>query len=136
MIVADTSALLALFNRGDNAHAKVVTYLATNDEPLVVSPFVVAELDYLVATRIGVQAELAVLRELAGGAYVLPALDADDLQVCSDVIHKYADQNIGVTDASIAVLAKRYESTSILTLDHRHFGVLKSIDGQAFTIVP
>jgi hypothetical protein len=35
---------------------------------LVVSPYVVAELDYLVASRLGVSAELAVLRELAGGA--------------------------------------------------------------------
>jgi uncharacterized protein len=136
MIIADTSALLALFNRGDNAHTKVATFLAANDEPLVVSPFVVAELDYLVATRIGVQAELAVLRELAGGAYDLPALDAEDLIVCTDVIHKYVDQNIGVTDASIAVLAKRYQTTSILTLDHRHFGILTSIEGAHFTLLP
>ena len=42
MIIADTSALLALFNRGDHAHTKVVTFLAANDEPLVVSLFVVA----------------------------------------------------------------------------------------------
>jgi uncharacterized protein len=136
MIIADTSALLALFNRGDHAHTKVVTFLDANDEPLAVPPFVVAELDYLVATRIGVQAELAVLRELAGGAYDLPALDAGDLSVCADLIHKYADQNIGVTDASIAVLAKRYQTTSILTLDHRHFGVLRSIDGAPFTLLP
>jgi uncharacterized protein len=136
MIIADTSALLALFNRGDHAHTKVVTFLAANDMPLIVSPFVVAELDYLVATRIGVQAELAVLRELAGGAYDLPALDGEDLRVCSEVIHKYADQNIGVTDASLTVLAKRYQTTSILTLDHRHFGVLRSIDGAPFALFP
>ena len=136
MIIADTSALLALFNRGDHAHTKIVTFLDANDETLAVPPFVVAELDYLVATRIGVQAELAVLRELAGGAYDLPALDAEDLSVCADLIHKYADQNIGVTDASIAVLANRYQTTSILTLDHRHFGVLRSIDGVPFTLLP
>lgn len=44
--------------------------------PFVVSPYVTAELDYLVATRRGTAAELAVLGELAGGAYELAVLDA------------------------------------------------------------
>ncbi len=41
-----------------------------------------AELGYLVTTRIGQAAEAAVLRELAGGAYVLPDLGVSDLQAC------------------------------------------------------
>ena len=40
-------------------------------DAVIVSPFVVAELDYLVATRIGTDAELAVLDELSSGAYEL-----------------------------------------------------------------
>ncbi len=35
-----------------------------------------AELDYLLATRAGTEAELAVLRELSGGAFVLAGLEA------------------------------------------------------------
>lgn len=136
MIIADTSALLALFNRGDQSHVEVAKFVSSNNEALIVSPFVVAELDYLVATRLGVEAELTVLRELGGRAYDLPTLNAQDLLACADVIHKYADQNIGVTDASIAVLAKRYQTTALLTLDHRHFGVVRSLDGTSFTLLP
>ncbi len=58
---------------------------------LVVSPFVVAEIDYLVATRLGVKWELAVLRELAGGAYELAAMDADDLAAATEVVERYRD---------------------------------------------
>jgi hypothetical protein len=36
-----------------------------------VSPYVVAEVDHLVATRVGVDAQVAVLEELSGGAYEL-----------------------------------------------------------------
>ena len=54
MIIADTSALLALFNRTDDAHDSVVSFISANNESLAVSPFVVTELDYLVATRLGV----------------------------------------------------------------------------------
>ena len=39
----------------------------------------VAELDHLVASRLGVSAELAVLRELAGGAWDLGAIDVEGL---------------------------------------------------------
>jgi hypothetical protein len=38
--------------------------------------------------------------------------------------------------ASIVVLAKRFKTTSILTLDHRHFGVIRSLDGAHFTLYP
>ncbi len=136
VIIADTSALLALFNRLDRAHEAVAAFVATTNESLAVSPFVVAELDYLVATRLGVAAELATLRELAGGAYDLPAITTDELRDCAGVVERFHDQAIGVTDASLVVLAKRYKTKSILTLDHRHFNVLRPLDGGRFTLLP
>jgi hypothetical protein len=59
--------------------AGVARAVAEEREPLVVSPHVVAELDDLVATRVGPQAALAVPHELSGGAYLLPCLEGDDL---------------------------------------------------------
>ena len=61
MIIADTSGLLALFNKSEPAHEAVVSTLKTLSDQLVVSPYVIAELDYLIATRVGVTAETAVL---------------------------------------------------------------------------
>jgi uncharacterized protein len=136
MIVADTSALLALFNSGDQPHKAVAAFVAQTDDSLVVSPFVVAELDYLVGTRLGVPAELAVLRELGGGAYDLPDMAPDDLLACAEIVDRYNDQAIGVTDASLVVLAKRFHTKSILTLDHRHFAVLRPLDGGRFKLLP
>lgn len=136
MIIADTSGLLALFNEREPRHQEVRSALADVRDAVVVSPYVVAELDYLVATRIGVQAELAVLRELAGPAYELAEIDAGLLSASADVIETYSDQQIGVTDASIVVLAGRYGTDRVLTLDRRHFGVLRSPAGTAFTLLP
>lgn len=50
--------------------------IEADPDPFVISAFVVAELDYLVGTRRGVDAELAVLTELAGGAWELAAISA------------------------------------------------------------
>lgn len=135
-MIVDTGALLAFFNADEPAHAAVVEALTTSTDPLVVSPYVVAELDYLVATRYGVRAELAVLRELSGGAWDLPAVDGGDLSGIIDVIERHSDQAIGVADASNVLLAARYGTRTIATLDRRHFDVLRSGDGGPFTVVP
>ena len=136
MIMADTSGLLALFNRTEPDHESVRKLVASLSEPLVVSAYVVAELDYLVATRVGVEAELAVLGELAGGAYVLPGLEASELTTCAQVIARYRDHSIVVADASLVVLAERFSPVEILTLDHRHFDVLRPLSGGRFTLLP
>lgn len=135
-MIVDTSALLAFFDRSEPDHDAVTRALLDSAEPLIVSPYVVAELDYLVATRHGTEAELAVLAELAGGAWELPAFGAADLAAAHRVIERYADQSIGIADASIVVLADRFGTRLIATLDRRHFGVLRTPAGGRFAIVP
>jgi len=135
-VIVATSALLAFFDRDEPDHQAVSTLLAAPGEHLVVSPYVVAEVDYVVASRLGVEAELNVLRELAGGAWDLPALGADDLTVMVSVIDKYHDHAVGVADASNVVLAARYRTRTIATLDRRHFDVLRPLTGGRFTVLP
>lgn len=135
-LIVDTSALLAYFDTSEPDHAAVKEDVEASTDLLIVSPYVVAELDYLVATRYGVQSKLAVLDELSGGAWQLAAFDADDLKQSRTVIAKYGDQAIGVADASNVVLANRYRTTTIVTLDRRHFEVLRPITGGRFTVLP
>jgi predicted nucleic acid-binding protein len=135
-LIIDTGALLAFFDTDEPDHRAVSAVLGEATEPLVVSPYVVAELDYLVASRLGVSAELAVLRELTGGAWDLPAIDLDALVKARAVIERYADQSIGVADASNVILAERYRTRTIVTLDRRHFDVLRPLSGGRFRIFP
>jgi hypothetical protein len=135
-VIVDTSALLAFFDTDEPDHAAAATVLVAATEPLVVSPYVVAELDYLVASRLGVSAELAVLRELAGGAWDLATFGAEDLAKAHAVVEKYPDQSIGLADASIVILANRYQTRTVVTLDRRNFGVLRPIEGGSFKILP
>jgi hypothetical protein len=58
--------------------------------------------------------------------------DAADLTKASTVIARYRDRSIGVADASVVVLADRYHTRAILTLDQRHFGVLRPLSGGRF----
>lgn len=95
-----------------------------------------AELDYLVATRHGVAAELAVLCELAAGAWDPAAIDAAGLAEIRSLVERFADHAIGVTDASCVFLAEQFHTRSVCTLDHRHFTVVRTTSGAALDIVP
>jgi uncharacterized protein len=135
-MIVDTSAILAFFDRDEPDHEALAAVLSQSSEPLVVSPYVIAEVDYLIGTRLGVAVEIEALRELAGGAWDLATIDSIDLMRTVPIIERYADHAIGVTDASNVVLADRYRTTTVATLDRRHFSVLRPLSGGYFAIVP
>jgi predicted nucleic acid-binding protein len=135
-VIVDTSALLAYFDAAEPDHKAVSRIIERSDDARVISPYVVAELDYLVGTRVGVDAELAVLRELSGGAWEMADFGAAELEQAAGITEKYRDQRIGIADASNVVLADRFRTRTIATLDRRHFTVLRPVGGGRFTIVP
>ena len=136
MILLDTSALFAYFCPSDPHHARMTEFMSDASDPLIVSPYVVCELDYLVGRRMGQQAELMVLEELSSGSYEMPVVGPIDLSACRHVIGRYFDLRIGVTDASLVILADRYGTVNIATFDRRHFTALRSLDGKPFTLLP
>lgn len=64
------------------------------------------------------------------------ALDRADLMRAICVIDTYADLNVGLADASLVVLADRYRTRTILTLDRRHFDLMRPLAGGHFEILP
>lgn len=136
MIVADTSGLHSAFDESQSRHREARAVLESRVGPILVSPYVLAELDYLTVRDAGVSAELALLEEVVHGEYLLPSFDADDLLAARDVIERHRDLRIGLTDASLVVLADRYRTNRILTLDERHFRALRPLGGGTFELLP
>jgi predicted nucleic acid-binding protein len=95
-----------------------------------------AELDYLLATRVGVDAELSFLDEVARGAYRLEQFAAEDIAAARSVVSTYRDADVGLADASIVILAIRYGVLDVLTLDRRHFDALRGPGGHRFHLTP
>ncbi len=136
MIVVDTGVLYAYFDAGDPHQAEAAALLEDPDETCIISPFVIAELDYFVLSRFGLRAEMAMLEELLDGSYELPQITRLDVAACTAVLSRYADNHIGVTDASLVILADRYGTTRIATYDRRHFTTMRGLDGRPFDILP
>jgi predicted nucleic acid-binding protein len=135
LILLDTSGLLGALDASQSHHRKAAASLAAARPPRLLSPFVLAELDYLVASRVGPAARGSLLEEVECGAYLLETFTGADVVRAHAIIQRYADLQISLADASIVVLAERHRVRDVLTLDERHFRVL-AVRGKAFRLLP
>ena len=136
MTLLDTSGLLAAVDASQRHHAQCAAVVAAAKGPLLLSPFVLAELDYLIATRVGPTAQADLLEEVVRGAYRLETFGAADVALAREVIARYPELRLGLADASIVVLAARHGTRDVLTLDQRHFRTVRTLDRKRFRLLP
>ncbi len=80
--------------------------------------------------------EIALLGEISRGAYSLEPFSIHDVAEAVSIIERYADVGLGLADASNVVLANRYGTLDVLTLDERHFRVLRGPRELPFRLLP
>jgi uncharacterized protein len=134
LAIVDTGPLYAVADRDDDDHGLCLEVLERPDLELVIPALVVAEATYLIGSRLGPRSEAVFLRGLQTLEVEAPI--ADDWQAIGDLVERYADFPLGGTDASIAVLADRLETDVIITLDHRHFGAIRSRQDSPYRLLP
>lgn len=132
----DAGALVAQADADEPRHAEVAAILKQEREILVTTELVVAEADYLVLDRLGVDVELALISDLTGGVFVVECLSRDELVIARGIVERYRDLRIGLADASLCVIAKRYGTRRILTFDERAFRAVAPLQGGSFTLLP
>ncbi|GII88378.1 ribonuclease VapC26 [Sphaerisporangium siamense] len=138
-IVVDTSAILALFDEAYDEHRPIAEIVTGASDPLVVSPLIVAEVDYMLWSRFGAAAARRFAEDIVSGAYDLAEWTADDHAAALAVTSQYQDDKdyVGFADASNVVLADRYRTIRLLTLDQRHFRRLRPLWGaDHFVLLP
>jgi len=103
---------------------------------LIVPVLVVTEVAYLIASRLGVEAEVRFLGDLASGDLLAEHVAADDWLRIAELTARYHDLPLGTVDASVVTAAERLQITEVATLDHRHFQVVRPSHVAAFTLLP
>jgi predicted nucleic acid-binding protein len=136
VILLDTGGLYAALDANEAVHGRAVAALVGAAPPRVLSPFVLAELDYLIATRVGQPAQMALLDEVARGVYQLEPFSSEDVAHAHRIMERYADLGIGLADASVVVLAHRHRTLELLCTDERHFRSLRGPAGKPFRLLP
>jgi uncharacterized protein len=90
---------------------------------------VITEVVYVLASRLGIEAEVRFLGDLASGNLIPePVASADWLRI-AELVARYRDLPLGTVDASVIATAERLAITEVATLDRRHFTVVQATNG-------
>lgn len=137
IVIADTSGILVAVDAAHELHDRGRRVFA-HAETVLVTPMVLAEVDYMLTSRFGVQTALDFLDEINDGACVVYDVVDGDLRAARELMAQYIDLAIGLTDAMNVVAADRWHTDRILTLDERHFRTVTPIHPEldAFTLLP
>jgi uncharacterized protein len=124
MIVADTGALIALFDRSDRHHDDVRLLYEADPDAWVLPWAILPEVDYLTATHLGQRAQDLWLADLASGAFSVEWGRPDDLSAAERICRRYKALRLGLVDAVVIAVAERLRAPAIATLDLKHFGAV------------
>jgi predicted nucleic acid-binding protein len=91
---------------------------------------------YLIGSRLGTEAEVRFLGDLAAGEFAVEAVVAGDWLRIAELVSRYRDLPLGTVDGSVVAAAERLRITEIATLDRRHFSIVRPTHVDAFELVP
>lgn len=132
VIVLDTSGLFALLASNDRHHGEAQNALQSDNGPYVVPAGILAEVGYMIETRLGPAVLDAFFSDLVSGAFTYDCA-ADDLGRMRQLTSRYRDLSLGVADAAVISCAERLRA-AILTFDRRDFDVVARETGMS--IIP
>ncbi|MGL5851139.1 MAG: PIN domain-containing protein [Phycicoccus sp.] len=140
IVVADTSGLLAALDRGhpDGPAARRVLQDAGS---VVVPPVLLGELDHVGRRVLGARAASRAIDRIASwaaqGRVLLPELRPDDLATAQQVRAGYRTLALDLADAVVVVVAARYLTDAVLTLDRRAFRAIRPLTPhEGFRLLP
>jgi len=135
-LIVDAGGLYAQADRTEPDHGAVVELLRGERGPLVTTGMAVAEADYLILARLGIEVELAFLDDLAEETFLVECLTHAELGPARDLARRYRDLELGLSDASLVILARRYRTRRIVTFDERAFRTVTPLQGGSFIVLP
>ncbi|HEY8985237.1 MAG TPA: PIN domain-containing protein [Streptomyces sp.] len=139
--VADTSGILALFNRSDPAH-HAARKAADQCGFLVATPLALTEVHQVATSRAGRAAADAILRSLTARVrqmrLVLAQPTPEILDAALAVRARYDTLDLDLVDAVDIALAAEYDTDAVLTRDLRDFRAVRPLGGRYthFRILP
>lgn len=136
-ILADTNAIIALLDRRDKHHTAISQIVEDNE--ILIPATVLPEVDYLVTKYLGEKVARSFLEALIDGYFqYLPIelIDLIDLERTLEIMTRYKDVPLGLVDSSIVALAEHHQINQILTLDRRHFNIVRPEGIDYFELLP
>jgi uncharacterized protein len=133
-VLADTSGIIALLDQDDRHHSAVVKIVRTYS--ILIPATILPEVDYLSGKYLGEAVSRAFLEDLTQGYFTFLSVDLADIAQAIKVMARYQGVPLGLVDASLVALAERYSLQRIVTLDRRHFSLIKPEGMEYLELLP
>lgn len=135
MLAVDAGPLIESARDESPMASQIRRILVEEGGDLILPAPVSAEVDYVLG-KVDQRARRAFLSDLAAGLFRVECLEAADYETVRAYDLQYKGLNVGLADISVVVLAHRFGTKRILTIDQRHFRALRPLDGGSFTLLP
>lgn len=135
-VIVDTGVLLAAADNDDEDRDRCSELLRAHRGELWAPAPVIPETAWQIERNLGSASEAAFLRLITGEHLRVIDLTLTDWGRCIDLIDTYADLRLGLVDASVIAVAERLGVTTIATLNHRDFAVVRPVHCDAFELIP
>ena len=123
----DSGPLIALFDKSDSYHLKVLNFLKSYKGTLVTSLAVVTEVSHMLDFNLQVQIDFLKWIELGGiEIYNITQNDIADIRV---MMQKYIDIPMDFADASLMYIANKENIKEIISIDS-DFDIYKTLKKQ------
>jgi len=133
-ILADTNAIIALLDRRDKHHTAISQIVEDNE--ILIPATVLPEVGYLVTKYLGEKVARSFLEALIDGYFQYLPVELIDLERTLTIMTRYKDIPLGLVDSSIVALAEHHQINQILTLDRRHFNIVRPEGIDYFELLP
>lgn len=104
--------------------------------PLIIPTLVITEVCYLIGTRVGAEAEVRFLGDLTAGDFIVESVAASDWMRIAELVYRYRNLSLGTVDASVVATAERLGIATLVTLDRRHFSIVRPNHTTGFELLP
>lgn len=99
-------------------------------------PPVVVELDWLASQRLEPEAFLSFLLDVEEARVGVVELRVDDYVRIRELLDRYRDLPLGFVDAAVLAVVERLGEPKLVTLDRRHFRVMRPRHIPALRLMP
>ena len=135
-VLIDTGFLYALLNQTERQHESVTNAFAQTSGPWYLPTPAITEVGYLLMKFSGPEALGLFLESLPTSSIRLVGPYKEDYPRAAQLVRQYHDAPLDMVDSILIAIAERLKITAVLTLDRRHFHLVRPRHCTAFDILP
>jgi predicted nucleic acid-binding protein len=136
VLICDTGPIVAALIAGDQDHEPCAQLLRRFAGELAVPSPVVTEAAIFLLGSYGSEPHLRWLNSVATGELEVLDLEPGDYGRVAQLCRSYQDLPLDQVDASVIALAERYGQQRVASIDHRHFSIVRLVDGGSLELLP